>query len=166
MMGMPVALNSPSIPPVCRRSRALPLTLIVLIGSLLASTSTGAQLNAGRIVGTVSDPSHAVVPGATVVVTDTATGLSVTVNTSERGDYVVTPLNPRVYRVTVTLGGFQTAVVEAVEVQVGQSARVDVELEMGAVTENTIVTASSPLLDSESGTLGHVVTNTQIVNLP
>ena len=103
---------------------------------------------------------------ATVVVTDIATSLSVTVTTNERGDYVVTPLNPGVYRVTVTLDGFQTAVVESVEVQVGQSARVDTELRLGAVTESTIVTSGTPLLDTESGTLGHVVTNTQIVNLP
>jgi hypothetical protein len=146
--------------------RAVPVTLIVLIASLIAPTSARAQVNAGRIVGTVSDPSHAIVPHATVVVTDIATGLSVTVITSERGDYVVTPLNPGVYRVTVTLDGFQTSVVEAVEVQVGQSARTDVELKLGAVTESTIVTSITPLLDMESGTLGHVVTNTQIVNLP
>ena len=89
-----------------------------------------------------------------------------TVFTNERGDYVVTPLNPGTYRVTVTLDGFQTAVVEAVEVQVGQSTRADVQLTLGALTETTIVTAATPLLDTESGTLGHVVTNTQIVNLP
>jgi hypothetical protein len=53
-----------------------------------------------------------------------------------------------------------------VEVQVGQSARVDVELLVGALTESTVVTSATPLLDTESGTLGHVVTNTQIVNLP
>jgi len=148
------------------RIRAVPVILIVLVGSLVAPTSALAQLNAGRIVGAVGDPSHAAVPRATVVVTDAATGLSVTVTTSERGDYVVTPLNPGVYRVTVTLDGFQTAVVDAVEVQVGQSARVDVELKIGVVTESTIVTAGMPLLDTESGTLGHLVTNTQIVNLP
>src|SRR5712691_9282464 len=148
------------------RIRAVPVILIVLVGSLVAPTSALAQLNAGRIVGAVGDPSHAAVPRATVVVTDAATGLSVTVTTSERGDYVVTPLNPGVYRVTVTLDGFQTALVEAVEVQVGQSARVDVELRLGRVSESTIVTAGMPLLDTESGTLGHLVTNTQIVNLP
>ena len=64
------------------------------------------------------------------------------------------------------MDGFQTAVVEAAEVQVGQSARVDVELSLGALTESTVVTSATPLLDTESGTLGHVVTNTQIVNLP
>lgn len=124
------------------------------------------QVNTGRIVGTVRDPSNAAVPQATVVVSDTATNIAVTVVTNERGDYVVTPLNPGMYSVTVTLDGFQTAVVKAVEVQVGQSARADVDLKLGALTENMVVASGTPLLDTESGTLGHVVTNTQIVNLP
>jgi hypothetical protein len=140
--------------------------LIALAAAGLSPATALAQLNAGRIVGSVTDPSHAAVPSATVVVTDTATTLSVTVTSNERGDFVVTPLNPGVYRVTVTLDGFQTTVVESVEVQVGQSARIDAELRLGAVTESTIVTSGTPLLDTESGTLGHVVTNTQIVNLP
>src|SRR5713226_9371211 len=151
---------------VTPRVRAVPVTLIVLIGSLIAPTSARAQLNAGRIVGTVSDPSHATVPQATVVATDTATSLSVTVTTNEHGDYVVTPLNPGIYRVTVASPGFTTTAVNAVEVQVGQSARVDVELKVGETSSTIEVTATAPLLDTESGTLGHLVTNTQIVNLP
>ena len=124
---------------VSRSLRAVPFALGALVGCMLYPTPAAAQLNAGRIVGTVTDPSHAPVPQATVVVTDTATNLSVTVITNERGDYVVTPLNPGVYRVTVTLDGFQTAVVEAVEVQVGQSGRADVKLKLGAVSESTVV---------------------------
>ena len=145
--------------------RASPLTALAATSHALTAAAA-AQLNTGRIVGTVQDPSKAAIPQATVVVTDTATNLSVTVITNERGDFVVTPLNPGIYRVTVTMDGFQTAVVEAAEVQVGQSARVDVELTLGALTESTVVTSATPLLDTESGTLGHVVTNTQIVNLP
>lgn len=57
-------------------------------------------------------------------------------------------------------------VVNVVEVQVGQSARVDVEMKLGELSSTIEVTSSAPLLDTESGTLGHVVTNTQIVNLP
>jgi hypothetical protein len=133
---------------------------------LLAALPAAGQLSAGRLVGTVTDPQKGAIPKATVVVTDPATSLSRTVVTSEHGDYVVTPLDPGVYRVTVTIDGFQTAVIESVVVQVGQSARADVQLSLGNLTESTIVTATTPLLDSESGTLGHVVTNNQIVNLP
>ena len=140
--------------------------LLVVLAALVSAAPAAAQLSAGRIVGAVTDPSKAAIPRATVVATDNATGVAVTVLTSDHGDYVITPLNPGTYRVTVTLDGFQTAIVETVAVQVGQSTRADVQLTIGSLTESTIVTTGTPLLDSESGTLGHVVTNTQIVNLP
>ena len=124
------------------------------------------QVQSGRIVGTVRDAQQATAPNATVTVTSSATGQSLNVTTNDNGDYVVTPVNPGVYRVTVALAGFQTAVVNAVEVPVAQSVRVDVELTIGGVTETTEVTAAVPLLDTESGTLGQSVTNTQIVDLP
>ncbi|MEO5820366.1 MAG: carboxypeptidase-like regulatory domain-containing protein, partial [Vicinamibacteraceae bacterium] len=147
--------------------RAWARFLALAVGaSLAAAAPAAAQLSAGRIVGTVTDPSKASIPRATVVATDAATNVAVTVFTSDHGDYVITPLNPGTYRVTVTLDGFQTAVVEALAVQVGQSTRADVQLTIGNLTETTIVRTATPLLDSESGTLGHVVTNTQIVNLP
>src|SRR5262249_8538438 len=95
-----------------------------------------------------------------------ATAEARTVATQERGDYVVAPVNPGRYQVTVVAQGFQTAVVNAVEVPVGQSIRVDVELKVGALSETTEVTAGVPLLDTESGSLGQNITNTQIVNLP
>ena len=148
------------------RTRGCLLAPFALLAALLSAAPAAAQLSAGRIVGTVTDPSKAAIPRATVVVTDTATNVATTVVTSDHGDYVVTPLNPGVYSVTVTLDGFQTAVVEAVAVQVGQSTRADVQLTIGALTESTVVHTATPLLDTESGTLGHVVTNTQIVNLP
>ncbi len=149
-----------SVAPWCLRA------LIALVAALASAAPALAQLSAGRIVGAVTDPSKAAIPKATVVATDAATNVAVTVFTSDHGDYVITPLNPGTYRVTVTLDGFQTAVVEAVAVQVGQSTRADVQLTIGNLTETTIVRTATPLLDSESGTLGHVVTNTQIVNLP
>ena len=140
-------------------------TLSVLLTITLA-VPAWSQVQSGRIVGTVRDTQHAFVPKATVTVTASATGETRSVPTSDHGDYVVTPVNPGRYRVTVALQGFQTAVVNAVEVPVGQSVRVDVELKVGAVTETTEVTGAAPLLDTESGTLGQNVTNTQIVNLP
>ncbi|HEY7497329.1 MAG TPA: carboxypeptidase-like regulatory domain-containing protein [Vicinamibacterales bacterium] len=138
--------------------------------SLLLAVSWAApawsQVQTGRIVGRVRDPQQAAIHRAAVTVTSAATGESQTVATNEHGDYVVTPVDPGRYQVSVVSQGFQTAVVTAVEVPVGQSLRVDVELKVGALSETTEVTASAPLLDTESGTLGHNVTNTQITNLP
>jgi hypothetical protein len=148
------------------RSQCWSVVAALLVAALGVPGAGLAQVQTGRIVGTVHDPSKAAVPNAAVTVIAVATNQSVAVTTNDRGDYVVTPLNPGVYQVSVTSDGFTTTTVNAVEVQVGQSARVDVELAVGAITENTVVTSGAPLLDSESGTLGHVVTNTQIVNLP
>src|SRR5262245_22989251 len=138
---------------------------LFLLLSALAGPAA-AQVQTGRIVGTVRDAQQATVPKAIVTVTSTATDRAVNVSTNDRGDYVVTPVDPGFYRVTVAMTGFQTAVVNTVEVPVGQSVRVDVELQVGALSETTEATAAVPLLDTESGTLGHHVTNTQIVDLP
>jgi Carboxypeptidase regulatory-like domain len=146
----------------CARKRVLGLLSL----SLVVTVTALAQVQTGRIVGAVADAQKAALPNATVTVTEAATNQMVTVTTNERGDFVVTPLNPGFYRVSVSSPGFQKTVINSVEVQVGQSARVDVELKVGEVTSTVEVTSSAPQLDTESGTLGHVVTNTQIVNLP
>src|SRR5262245_20873241 len=141
--------------------------MVAMLFLSVVMTITGwAQVQTGRIVGSVTDAQKAAAPNATVTVTEAATNQSVTVTTNERGDYVAPSLNPGLYRVTVSSPGFQKTVINSVEVQVGQSARVDVEMKVGEVTSTVEVTSSAPQLDTESGTLGHVVTNTQIVNLP
>src|SRR6188472_63313 len=114
------AIETASGPTLAPSVGVVSKAVIAALGYVLIPAIAAAQLNAGRIVGTVTDPSRAAVPQVAVIVTDTATGLSSTVTTNDRGDYVVTPLNPGVYRLTVKLDGFQTAVVEALEVQVGQ----------------------------------------------
>ena len=143
--------------------RKATLTLLAVALAVPAWT----QVQTGRIVGTVRDPQQATVAKAAVTVT--AAGhrpVSHRRPRTSRGDYVVTPVDPGRYEVTVVGQGFQTAVVTAVEVPVGQSVRVDVELKLGARNETTEVTASAPLLDTESGSLGQNITNTQIANLP
>src|SRR5436190_11747134 len=118
------------------------------------------------MVGTVYDPQHASVAGATVTVTDVATNLSKRVTADGAGDYVVTPLDPGTYSVSATAPGFQTTVRSGIELTVGLSARVDLELRIGETTTEVRVTTEIPLLTTESGTLGQVISNTQIVDLP
>src|SRR5215475_2561846 len=146
----------------CARKRFLGLLSLYLVLTVTA----WAQVQTGRIVGTVADAQKAALAAASVTVTEAATNQSITVHANERGDFVAPSLNPGLYRVTVSGAGFQTTVINSVEVQVGLSARVDVEMKVGEVSSTIEVTSSAPLLDTESGTLGHVVTNTQIVNLP
>src|SRR6185295_14835718 len=88
----------------------------------LASAPLSAQLQTGRLLGTVLDEQHAAVPGATVTVTNLATNIARTVTSDGEGNYVVTPLEPGTYRISASLQGFQTTVRERVELTVGQSA--------------------------------------------
>ena len=137
-----------------------------LVTLALFAASVFAQVQSGRIVGTVMDPNGAVVPAAQVAITAVATNQSVSTQTNGSGAYAVTGLNPGIYSVRVTMGGFQTVAVNQVEIVVGQSARVDVTLKLGETSTTVDVTTTAPLLDTESGTLGHVITNKQIVDLP
>jgi hypothetical protein len=133
---------------------------------MLVPASAYAQLQAGRIVGTVTDPTNAVISNAQVTVTEEATNVQHKVATSGTGDYVVTPLNPGIYTVRVSAAGFQTAVRSGVEVRVDSSVRIDAALALGDTATQVEIRADAPLLDTESGTLGHVINNKQIVDLP
>ncbi len=142
------------------------MTRSIALLSMLLAAALPAQVQSGRIVGTVLDPNGAVVPAAQVAITATATNQTTSIQTNDSGSYVVTGLNPGMYSVRVTMQGFQTTAVNQVEVVVGQSARVDVTLKLGETSTTVDVTTAAPLLDTESGTLGHVITNKQIVDLP
>src|ERR1700687_3131796 len=143
---------------------------ITLIASffvmLVPIRSSLAQVQAGCIVGTVTDPNKAVVPNAKVVITNTATNQAQNLTSNSAGEFVLTPVNPGFYNVAVSASGFGTSAVSGVEVIVGQSARVDVELRIGDVATKVDVTAAAALLNTESGTLGQEITNKQIVDLP
>lgn len=134
--------------------------------ALAAVENLPGQVQAGRIVGTVTDPNKAVIPNAKVEITNTATNESQTVKTNGDGDFVLTPVDPGSYNVAITAAGFGKAEFRAVQVLLGQSARVDVELKLGDVEVKVQVTAAAPLLDTESGTLGQDINTRQIVDLP
>ena len=125
-----------------------------------------AQIQTGRIVGTVYDPNKAVVPNASITVTHHATGVARKAASNEIGGYVVPALDPGVYDVSVTAAGFRTTVRSGVEMQVGRDLLLDLELVLGETSAVVEVTSEIPLLSSESGTLGHVMTNQQIIDLP
>src|SRR5215471_11668542 len=149
-----------------RRSRMTLTAKKLSLAFLISVLPAFGQVQSGRIVGTVYDPNRAVVPNAKVVITSSATNLAQTLATNVSGDFVLTPVEPGLYRVDVTAAGFGHATVNSVEVIVGQSARVDVELRLGESSTKVEVTAAAPLLNTESGTLGQEVTNKQIIDLP
>jgi hypothetical protein len=142
------------------------IPLLIVVCCLTGASALFAQLQAGRIEGIVSDPQHAVVTDATVTVTNTGTNISETVKTDSSGNYTVTPLDPGTYTVSAGAAGFQTTVRNGIELSVGQSAEVDLGLVIGATATRVEVNTTTPILNTESGSLGQVISNTQVVDLP
>jgi len=118
------------------------------------------------ILGTVSDPSGAVVAGAAVKVVNPATGVSHSASTAGDGNYEIRYLIPGEYAVEVQAPGFRTSRQSGIRLAIGQQARVDFRLEVGDVVETVEVQARPLLLQTESAVLGEVVGRERIVNLP
>src|SRR6202795_3109074 len=119
----------------------------------------------GEISGTVVDPSGAGVPNSTVTQTNTSTNAVRTAETNEQGLYTFPSVPPGTYNVKVEHPGFKTTT-SNVEVQVQQSVRLDMTLQVGQVSESVEVSATAALLQSENATVGSVVETKSIVELP
>jgi hypothetical protein len=120
----------------------------------------------GTVSGVVTDPSGAVVPGATVKVTNIQTNVVTTLTTNNVGVYNATSLNPGIYNVQAEAQGFKTAVVSNITLEVAVNPKVDLVLEVGATTQVIEVTAVAPLLSSQQTSLGQTVSQRLIDLLP
>jgi hypothetical protein len=120
----------------------------------------------GTITGVVTDESGAVMPGVTIEVTNTATNQSRTAVTGGDGFFSFPLLQPGPYRVAATLQGFRTSVREGVRVAVESTSRVNMQMVVGRLEESVSVTADSPLVETASATLGTVIDERKIVELP
>jgi len=136
------------------RTRALSvlsLAATILFVALVCGMSAFAQtLTTGAISGTVKDPTGAVVPNATVTVTNVGTGAVRTTHSNANGEYVVPQLNPAQYRVKVSAAGFREEEVGPVTVAVSQVAMVDVRLEVGRVTQLVEVTGQAAIISTDN----------------
>ncbi len=119
----------------------------------------------GDVSGQVADPSGAGVPNSTVTLTNTATNAARTAETNEQGLYTFTSVPPGTYNLKVEHPGFKTTT-SNVEVQVQQSVRLDLTLQVGQVSESVEVSATAALLQAENATVGTVVETKSIVELP
>jgi hypothetical protein len=120
----------------------------------------------GEISGIVTDSSGAVVAGATVSVTNTATAATRELKTNDSGIFSFPALNPGVYEAKVTANGFKTTIRKDVTLEVQQNLRLDFELTVGQVSESVEVSASAVALQTENATVGTVIENKRIVELP
>ena len=119
----------------------------------------------GEITGEVKDSTGAVIPGATVTVRNHSTNALRTVVSNNSGVYSFPALQPGTFTVKVELQGFRT-LTRDVEVQVQQTVRINFTLEVGQIEETVLVAGSSPLLATENATIGTVIENKRIVELP
>jgi outer membrane receptor protein involved in Fe transport len=143
-----------------KRLLVLSLVLVSLAGHALGQGATG------QITGTAEDAAGAVVPGASVTVTNLATPLRREAATGGEGDFAVTLLPPGRYRVEVSAKGFKRVVVEEVEVNVTQTATLNLKLEPSSVDETVTVTAEGTLVQQESSQVGRVIESRAISQLP
>ncbi|MBS1829193.1 MAG: TonB-dependent receptor [Acidobacteria bacterium] len=137
---------------------------VLTVGWLLATTAGYAQ-TLGSIAGEVRDASGAAVPEAVVTVVNNGTNAKRVATTNSAGAYAFPSLPPGVYTVRAERTGFRTVIQNHVEIQVQQNARIDMELPLGQVSESVEVTASS-LIVTENATVGTVIENKRIVELP
>src|SRR5262245_27043997 len=138
----------------------------VTLGALCSVGLLLAQSDRGTITGTVSDPAGAVVASAPVQARNTETGVLYDGATSATGNYTLVQLPAGAYELTVTVPGFKKYTRTGLQVQVAQTMRIDVNLEVGAATESITVSEAAPLLKTESGELSHNVTVGEMNTLP
>jgi len=125
-----------------------------------------AQSVTATLVGSVTDASGALLPNAVVTLSNQATGEVKTSQTNRTGEYRFTLLRPGLYALTAERPGFKRSAIPAIELQVDQTARIDVALQIGQVSESVEVEASAPLVASETSSVGQVIDQRQIQNLP
>src|SRR5712691_11653922 len=136
------------------------LTLILFAGAALSQTSSG------TIVGVVTDPSGAAVAATKITLRHLTTGETREAAANERGEFNVPILRIGDYALTAGAQGFKTQTVSPITVRVDQTVNLPIQLEIGAVTDSVEVTVSTPLVDSATSSLGQVIENKKIVDLP
>jgi hypothetical protein len=148
------------------RARCLVAAGLLLLLPTLSAPPAAAQAVTGTIIGTVSDTTGAVLPGVTVTVAAKELGVSRTLVTNADGEYTAASVPPGNYTVTAELSGFKSINLTNVQVGVDQRVRVDVKLEVGAMTESVEIVATTPLVQTSSSDLSTTVTEEQIKQLP
>lgn len=141
--------------------------LCLMLGISVSSCFVDAQTTGlGTISGTVTDPSGAIVPGASLTITNVATGISSKSLTNGTGYYEVGALVPGKYKILVSLPGFQDLLREGVTLEANAHVSVPVQLAVGRSVQTIVVQADASLLNTESGSSGQVLTTKQVEALP
>lgn len=142
------------------------LAALLSLQGLLLSPKLFGQDTTGAIVGTIKDPTGAVLAGANITILNVSTNLQKGTKTNSTGDFTVPYLQPGTYSVTAAAPGFSTAQAKSVVLEVGQTVRTDLTLTVGATDATVTVNAGTIALDTDSPTIGQVINEKEIVDLP
>jgi hypothetical protein len=140
--------------------------VMMVIFALCASLTAEAQVASGKIVGTVKDTSGAIISAATITVVESQTNAERKTSTNSQGDYVVTELKPGTYTVKAEQKGFKTALEASFKLDINQVVRVDFSLVIGSIEQQVEVTSAAPLIESETSSLGQVIDESRVHELP
>lgn len=138
----------------------------LLFAALFGALTLFAQSDRGTITGTVTDPTGAVIANAPILARNIQNGVVTNVASSETGNYTIPSLSSGDYEVKVSLTGFKEYIRSGLTVQAAQTIRIDVQLEIGNLSESVTVTDAAPLLKTESGEMSHVVSIQRMDSLP
>ncbi|MGA7319203.1 MAG: carboxypeptidase regulatory-like domain-containing protein, partial [Candidatus Sulfotelmatobacter sp.] len=125
-----------------------------------------AQYTTARLSGIVSDPSGAVVAGATITVQEVGTGYTQSTNSTSGGQYLFPSLPVGTYQITVSMAGYTSYVQKGIVLSLGQAAAQDVQLRVGRVEQQVVVNANSSLVTTDSATVGQLIDQREISQLP
>ncbi|MCL6507960.1 MAG: carboxypeptidase-like regulatory domain-containing protein, partial [Bryobacteraceae bacterium] len=148
---------------IARATSVLACVALVLVAMVAPAYG---QAVYGSIFGTVTDPTGAVVPNAKITITDLDKNVKFETMTNAAGNYSRSQLVPGRYQVEVEATGFRKAVSRDIQVSVDTATRVDIRLEVGAVTEQVEVTAEAPLLKSDRADVATTFSTRQLTELP
>lgn len=137
-----------------------------LLLCLLACSIARAQVTTADLIGRIEDNSGAAVRGVKVTLTNDATAVSRSVVTDDGGNYVFTALQPGRYTLRAEAAGFRKIERGNIELQVNQRAHIDLELQVGEVSDTVRIEGTAPLLESQSSVLGSVIQERQVQDLP
>jgi hypothetical protein len=147
--------------------RNVRLSVTGIIPAVIASgLSLYSQVVSGTIVGTVHDPSGAAVSGTGVTLRNLDTNQTRESNTNDVGAFTFATLPPGHYKVSTSHPGFKSAVTSDIDLQIDQTARVDLTLEVGQVSEEVTVSAASAVLETDTATMGQVIAEKPVNDLP
>src|SRR5215831_18647423 len=144
----------------------LRLSLVPLALICFCAIAMTQELTTGSMVGVVKEEGGSIVSGASITVTNRATGAQRSATSGETGEFTIPGLAPALYNVKVEKQGFRAYLVEGLELKINQVARLDVRLQVGAITESVTVTGGVALLETDTSAVGQVIDSQRVRELP